>query len=277
MENSGSVQFLYGTPPGRCILKVIQVGRLDRIAVWFLKSPLSRPVIPGYIRRNQIPMEQFREERYRTFRDFFVREKKSLAVDPDPSHLISPCDGWLSTCPIDAHSCFAIKGSHYGLGDLLQDPELARDFHGGTCLIFRLCASDYHHYCYIDDGTLERSQYIEGELLSVQPVACAAYPVYTPNRRVWSLLQTAHFGPVIQTEIGALVVGGIVNRPAPNGFHRGEEKGRFELSGSTITLLLQKDRAALLPQLAQQLTDGREVRVTYGMQIGTRLPQEPQH
>ena len=32
--------------------------------------------------------------------------------------------------------------------DFLQDEELAKNYHNGLCLIFRLCASDYHHYSY---------------------------------------------------------------------------------------------------------------------------------
>ena len=162
-------------------------------------------------------------------------------MDQHPSHLISPCDGWMSAFPIEADSSFCIKGSRYRLQDLIQDQELAKQFYDGDCLIFRLCASDYHHYSYIDDGYQGENHYIPGMLHSVQPIACDAYPVYTLNRRVWTLLQTEHFGPVIQTEVGAFVVGGIVNENENNHFLRGMEKGRFELAGSTIVLMFQKN------------------------------------
>lgn len=269
-QNSAGVRFLYGTWLGRALLKFIQCSGLASLAAAFLRSPLSRPVINGYIRRNHIPMEDYEPENYATFRDFFIRKKRELSFDPDPTHLISPCDGWLSAYPIQENSSFEIKGSLYRLCDLLRDPMLGQKFHGGTCLIFRLCASDYHHYCYIDHGTLERTYFIEGELHSVQPLACETYPVYTLNRRAWSLLQTEHFGPVIQTEVGALIVGGIVNEDREGPFQRGQEKGHFELSGSTIVLLFQRDQVSLLPQIAEQLADDREARVTYGMWIGTQ-------
>ena len=271
MENSSSVRFLYGTVPGRGLLKTIQRLHLDRIAVWFLCSPLSRPVIPRYIRSNQIPMENFQEQTYGSFRDFFLREKKAYSFDPDPNHLISPCDGWLSVYPIDHSQGFRLKGSCYRVSDLIQDAQIAARFEGGQCLVFRLCASDYHHYCFVDDGTLERSGSIEGQLHSVQPIACETFPVFSLNRRAWSLLRTAHFGPVVQTEIGALVVGGIVNRSLSGPFRRGDRKGRFELSGSTIVLFLEKDRIRLRPELLAGLETAPEVRVELGMWIADRM------
>lgn len=271
MENSASVQFLYGTAPGRFLLKGIQQLHLDRIAVWFLCSPLSRAIIPRYIRTNQIPMEQYQKQTYGSFRAFFLREKKNYTFDPTPDHLISPCDGFLSVFPVEENQGFSLKGSCYRVQDLIQDPETAALFTGGQCLVFRLCASDYHHYCYIDDGTLEKTGYIEGKLHSVQPIACETYPVFSLNRRAWSLLRTEHFGPVVQTEIGALVVGGIVNNQAEGTFSRGAKKGRFELSGSTIVLFFQKGAMELRPEILELLKQQPEVRVELGMWIGNRL------
>lgn len=272
-KSSAPVRFLYSTALGRTLLKGVRKFGLDRLAVKFLCSPMSRHVIGPYIKKHDIPMEEYEPEEYRTFRDFFIREKKELSVDKDPDHLVSPCDGWLSAYPVEENNSFAIKGSHYRLCDLLQDPVLGQRYHGGLLLVFRLCASDYHHYCFVDDGQLTRSHYIEGELHSVQPIACETYPVYTLNRRAWSLLETEHFGPVIQTEIGALVVGGIVNRDVKT-FRRGEEKGRFELSGSTITLLLEKDRVELLPEIREVLDQGAEARVKLGMCVAARTNKE---
>lgn len=268
MSNSGSVRFLYTTALGRGILKTIQTLHMDRIAVWYLRSPLSKAMISGYIRRNHIPMEQYVKASYGSFRDFFLREKKDLSFDSCGNHFISPCDGWLSVCPIEENASFFLKGSHYQISDLVPDPQMAQLFRGGQCLIFRLCASDYHHYCYIDDGNLEKTCYKEGVLHSVQPIACQTYPVFSLNRRVCSLLHTEHFGPLIQTEIGALVVGGIVNHQTSGAFRRGQEKGHFDLSGSTIVCFVQKDAVELLPEIRRQLERQPEVRVELGMHIG---------
>ena len=136
-------------------------------------------------------------------------------------------------------------------------------------MIFRLCASDYHHYCYIDDGYQGENHLIPGVLHSVQPIACETYPVFVLNRRCWTLMATRNFGPVVQTEIGALVVGGISNPRENRRFSKGQEKGHFELAGSTIVLLFQKDQIALRPELLEQLARG-EVQVRQGEWIGTR-------
>lgn len=271
MNNSPAVKFLYGTAPGRLILKFIIWSRAEKLVVLFLRSPLSRCVIPRYIKKNNIPVSQEEARTYRTFSDFFVRERSAGFQDTAPKHLVSPCDGLLSAFPVTEDSCFHIKGSVYRVEDLTGDTNLARNYRGGDCLIFRLCASDYHHYSYIDDGYQGKNNYIPGILHSVQPLACEKFPVYTLNRRCWCLMATENFGPVIQTEIGALVVGGISNFRENTRFRRGEEKGRFELSGSTIVLLFEKGRIRLAADLDSQVREGREVRVTQGMQIGSAV------
>ena len=46
----------------------------------------------------------------------------------------------------------------------------------------------------------------------------------------------------MQCEIGALVVGGIFNEKENSRFSKGMEKGHFELAGSTIILLFEKEQ-----------------------------------
>lgn len=269
-ENDGSVRFLYGTALGRGLLKTIQALHMDRLAVWFLRSGLSRPYIARFAKKNHIPISKEELKAFSTYRDFFLRERDVRPVDTDPGHLISPCDGWLSAYGIQPDSSFAIKNSLYRVKDLLGDDALAKNYEGGTCLVFRLCASDYHHYCYIDDGRQGPNHYIEGRLHSVQPIACEHFPIFTLNRRSWCLLDTAHFGPVVQTEIGALVVGGIVNRPE-GPMVRGQEKGYFDLCGSTIVLLMEPGRIELLPELAALMGTEQEVRVEQGQWVATAI------
>lgn len=269
-NQSRAVRALYGTAAGRGALKVLQVCGFSHLAAAFLRSPLSRPLISRYIDRYDIPMEEFEGVRFRSFQDFFARKKNSIRFDAAPDHLISPCDGWLSVYPIEADSSFAIKGSRYRVCDLLQDAGWERRYGGGLCLIIRLCPSDYHRYCYLDDGFVGENHLIKGELHSVQPIACETYPVYTLNRRVWTLLQTDHFGPVVQTEIGALIVGGICWEHENVRVHKGVEMGHFELAGSTIALLFEKDRVELSPHICKAASDEQEVRVTQGMWIGSQ-------
>ena len=269
-ENDGSVRFLYGTALGRGLLKVVQTLHFDRLAVWFLRSRLSRPYMVRFAEKHHIPISKEELQAFPTYRDFFLRERTPRNMDAAPDHLISPCDGWLSAYEIRPDSAFAIKNSLYRVKDLLGDEELARNYRGGTCLVFRLCASDYHHYCYIDDGRQGPNHFIEGQLHSVQPIACEHFPIFTLNRRSWCLLDTEHFGPVVQTEIGALVVGGIVNRPE-GPMVRGREKGHFDLCGSTIVLLMEPGRIELLPELAALMNTEQETRVEQGQWVATAV------
>ena len=269
-ENDAAIRFLYGTVPGRGLLKLIQKLHADRLIVRYLRSGWSKPFLIHYARKHAVPMKLEDLRKYRSFRDFFVRERGYMEADLTPEHLISPCDGWLSAYPIADNSSFAIKHSRYRIEDFLQDEGLAKRYRNGTCLVFRLCASDYHHYSYIDDGYQGQNHTIEGQLHSVQPIACGTYPVFVLNRRSWCLLATENFGPVVQTEIGALIVGGIANRDGGSRFCRGQEKGHFELAGSTIVLLFEQGRIRLLPELAAIMEEAGEVRVEQGMWIASR-------
>ncbi len=270
MENDISVAFLYGTFIGRLALKGIMWTHLDLLIIFFLRSRLSHSYMIHYAKKHGIALSMQKLQQYRTFHDFFIRHNPSIAYDPNPLHVISPCDGYLSVYDITEDGPLAIKGSHYGLEDILPCDSLATKFHGGLCLVFRLCASDYHRYIYIDDGYQHGNHFIEGQLHSVQPIACKTYPVYALNRRSWTIMDTRHFGSIAQIEIGALIVGGIVNNKENTHFHRGEEKGHFELAGSTIVILFEQDTITLLPQYASILGKEKELRVKQGAWLASR-------
>ncbi len=269
-ENNTTVTFFYETTLGRCLLKLIQNIHADRLIVRFLRSSWSKPVIGWYARRHCISMSRDDISSFRSFQDFFARKKREFMIDTTPEHLISPCDGWLCVYPISENSLFFIKGSYYSVSDFLKNDCLAEQFNGGICMVFRLSATDYHHYCYIDDCYQGKNHFIAGQLHSVQPIACQKFPVYTLNRRCWSLITTEHFGPVVQTEIGALIVGGIVNNLENKRCRKGSEKGHFELAGSTIVLLFEPNRIHLRAELSDK---AEEIRVEQGMWIATSMAE----
>lgn len=148
--------------------------------------------------------------------------------------------------------------------------KIAKEFVGGDCVILRLCANDYHHYCYIDDGFQGRNHFVKGLLHSVQPIALENAPVYRQNRRMWTILDTVNFGKVAQIEIGALLVGGIVNDHENVMMRKGAEMGHFELIGSTIVLLFKKGHIDLLPEIKECIKGDKEVRVIQGQHIANR-------
>lgn len=259
--------FLYTNAFGRAILKIIQKTGGFKIASVYLHSRLSRPLISSYIRKNGIDMSDFGGQSYRSFAGFFSRKKETAPCTATSDTLVSPCDSLLSVYRIDGDMQIPMKGSLYRISDLIPDDETAEIFKGGLCMIFRLEASDYHHFCACDDLKQGTVHFIPGELHSVQPIACERFPVYRLNRRWWSVLETAHFGSVAQIEIGAMIVGGVTHTGENKRMKKGEEMGNFELAGSTIALLFTENmrkRFEFLPHLGKEY----EMRVKIGEAIG---------
>ena len=85
------------------------------------------------------------------------------------------------------------------------------------------------------------------------------------------MLETDNFGPVVQCEIGALVVGGITNPNSNTRFMKGQEKGNFDLAGSTIVLLFEEGKVDIIPEFKDKLNSESEVRVLQGQWVGSAL------
>ena len=138
-------------------------------------------------------------------------------------------------------------------------------------MVFRLQASDYHHFCSFDDLTLKETHFIPGKLHSVQPIACETVPVYRLNRRWWSILDTDHFGQAIQVEVGAMMVGGVAFEREKGSFQKGEEMGCFVLAGSTIMLFVNssaRERLEFIEPFTDAMNGEKEVPVTMRETIG---------
>ena len=269
-KESAALVFLYRTVPGRMLLKLL-IGRgLSQAAGRVLSSPVSRPLISPFIRKNGIDLTDYAEEDYSCFNDFFCRrirpERRPLPADP--AELMAPCDGLLSAYRITDGMVLPIKQSRYSVSDLLGMDAAARRFRDGVCLVFRLCVDNYHRYCYVDNGQKGPNVFLPGVLHTVRPIALESVPVFVRNCREYTIMETAHFGTVAQIEIGALLVGRIDNREGAGPIRRGEEKGRFLYGGSTVVLLLEKDRVSFDEALFTATANGIETPVVLGPVLG---------
>ncbi len=263
---------LYGNVFGRVLLKTLTAPAISKAAGCFMDSPPSKLLIKPFIRRSGIDTSQYIMTGFRSYNDFFTRVVKlgKRPIDRTPDHLISPCDSKLTAYKIGRDSIFRIKGSRYRITDLLQNDFLAKRFSGGYCLIFRLEVDDYHRYCYIDDGTKSENTFIAGELHTVNPIALERYNIYKRNCREYTVLHTENFGDVVQVEVGAMMVGRIVNHHGEASFHRGDEKGKFEFGGSTIVMLFGKDSIRIDEDILRNSAEGIETVVKYGEKIGIK-------
>jgi phosphatidylserine decarboxylase len=270
-KDSAGVNFLYRTVPGRCLLQLLIRPGISKALGAFLDTGLSRHLVKPFVQSTKLDLSDYPERPYSSFNDFFTRTVREgrRPVDMNPHTLIAPCDGKLTVYPITAEGLFDIKHSVYSVADLLRDEILAKEFEGGTCLIFRLTPDDFHRYSFMDDGHILESRALPGVLHTVRPIAFRRYPVFSENAREFAVLETANFGKVIQMEVGALFVGRIVNHPLSI-FARGQEKGKFEFGGSTVILLLQKNTAIVHEELLENTRCGYESIVRLGQKIGQK-------
>lgn len=264
---------LYGTVCGRVILKALTAPAVSKVAGAFMDSRLSVPLIKRFIKSSGIDTSQYVMKKFRSYNEFFTRRVKRgmRPIDRMPSHFISPCDSKLTVYKIGKSSVFCIKGSRYRVSDLIKNDFLAKRYEGGYCMIFRLEVDDYHRYCYIDSGTKTENTFINGELHTVNPIALEHYNIYKRNCREYTVLHTENFGDVVQVEVGAMMVGRIVNRHGAAEVVRGEEKGKFEFGGSTIVLLVQEDMIRIDDDILRNSAENIETVVKYGEKVAASV------
>ena len=227
-------KFLYNTKFGRIILKLLILPFISKISGIFMDSPLSEKMIRNFIYKNNIDMNDYEEKKYVSFNDFFTRKikKNKRKINLDKKSLISPCDGKLSVYKLNEKNMFKIKNSYYSVSDLVGEEKTYE-----YALIFRLCVDDYHRYSFIDDGKVISSGKIKGLLHTVRPIAQYKYKIFSQNERHYTIIDYKNLGEVIQIEVGALLVGKIINHDKKV-IKRGEEKGYFKFGASTIVILI---------------------------------------
>lgn len=234
LETNKGLKFLYNTLLGRLILKIATTKLIANLYAKYMNSRLSIKKINKFIKVNNINMDEYEEVEYNSFNDFFMRKiKKDKRTIGD--NIISVCDSKLSVYKLDDQSKLHIKDSIYTIKELIGEK---RDYK--YALVFRLCVDDYHHYAFPDDGKVVKSKYINGKLHTVQPIALKKYKVFHENSREVTFLDCDNLGDVCYIEVGAMMIGKIVNEPIKE-FKKGQEKGHFEFGGSTIVMLVNKD------------------------------------
>lgn len=266
-----ALKLMYNTLPGRVLLKIMIQPRFSDWIRRVMKTRVSAIFIDGFARKNRISLRDYIPTRYKSFNDFFTRpiKPKRRPIEPDANLLASPCDGRVSVYPITDNLVMHIKNSDYSVKSLLRNREIAEEFRGGWCVILRLTVDDYHRYCYPDDGYKTDDMFIPGLLHTVSPIAMEHASIYAENQRVYTLIDTEHFGLLAQVEIGAIGVGRVVNFDDEGPVKKGAEKGMFEFGGSTIVLLLQKGHFIPDADLIRNTEDGYETIIKMGERIGS--------
>lgn len=272
-KTTGQDRFIrkaYTTKAGRVLIKILTRPFITKIASLYLSCGISTIHIKSFIKKNNINMDEYVPTKYRSYNDFFTRRIKAECrpINGDRNAVICPADGKVTVYNIGENTPFEIKNSRYTVESILRNKELAEQFSGGYCVIIRLSVDNYHRYCYIDNATVTDNKRIKGILHTVNPIATACADVYKENSREYTVLKTENFGTVVQIEVGAMMVGRIVNNSVTGPVVRGEEKGKFEFGGSTIVLLFEKDKISISNDIINNTLDNCETLVKMGEKIG---------
>lgn len=270
-QSPKGANFLYRNIFGRIILKIANKRFISSIGGWYMNRKISRRHIKNFIRDNKIDMSDYPKVEYKSFNDFFSRKIKvsKRTFSKKNNEFCAPSDSKVLVYKIDDDSKFIIKDKTYTIESILRDKELAQAYKNGYFIVFRLSVDDYHRYSYIDNGKVLKSKKINGVFNTVGPVAFERFKVYQENQREYEVLETENFGEIIQMEVGALMVGRIVNNHKET-FTRGEEKGYFLFGGSTIVIMVKENVLDIDNDILENSKNKIETRVKQGNVIAKR-------
>ena len=271
------LRWTYGTTLGRLALGLlVKRAIVSRYYGWRMSMQASANKILPFIVDYNLDVDEFAKKpfSFKTFNEFFYR-----ALKPDARPITSgdrvavlPADGrHLAFQTLDATAGFYAKGQQFDLKSFLGDEALATEFGGGSLLISRLCPVDYHRFHFPVGGTLGEPRLINGFLYSVSPIALRQNLAYLwENKRMVTVVESPVFGRVAVVEVGATMVGSIVQTFTPGrAVAKGEEKGLFKFGGSCVVTIFPRGRIKLDADLVQHSAEGLEVYARMGDRLGT--------
>lgn len=273
------LNWTYSSPMGMKLLEgIIKKRMCSSLYGWYLDRRISRNKINPFIRRFNLDLSIAEKtlQDFSSFNDFFYRKLKPTArtIDMDQRSVVSLGDGKLFAYEnIDLDKLIQVKGFTYSLRELIKNNKVAEKYNKGTCLILRLCPTDYHRFHFIDSGTCEDTFKIKGAYYSVNPVALQKVKkLFCENKREWSTFHSDNFGDVLYIEVGATFVGSIIQTYTPHKkVKRGAEKGYFKFGGSTVILFFESNKIKIDKDIVEQTQLGYESFVLIGEKIGEKV------
>ena len=267
------LRWLYGSGTGKIALHLLFKRKLITALVgWYMNCQLSAKRIHSFVTEHQINLDECeinKANQYKSFNDFFYRKLKTDAR-PIGNNIVSPADGKILVFQdINEISTFFIKGMEFTLKAFLKNNKLASKYQNGSMAIIRLAPSDYHRYHFPVTGTVGESINISGYYYSVSPLALRnSLKIFCENKREYCILQTKEYGDVVICDVGATMVGSIIQTYRANSeVKKGEEKGYFAFGGSTLVLLFEKDKIRFDDDLVTNTKNHLETYVRMGENI----------
>jgi phosphatidylserine decarboxylase len=273
--SSGMLRFLYTKPLGKLSLNLLFKRKLvSALGGWYMDSRLSKKRITNFIKEQELDISDFQipESGFKTFNQFFYRNLKPQ-VRLLEDGFVSPADGKILVFEnMDTCHTFFIKGVEFNVSTFLNSKELGRKYEGGSMAIVRLAPVDYHRYHFPVSGHAGPSIKVKGHYYSVSPLALRkSLQIFLENKREYTILKSQEFGDVVICDVGATMVGTIIQTYKPNTLvQKGDEKGYFAFGGSTLVLLMEKGKLLFNPDLVENTKAGKETTIKMGQQIGVK-------
>jgi phosphatidylserine decarboxylase len=272
------LEWTYSSPLGMKLLEaIIKKKMFSSLYGWYLDRGYSKKKVRSFIQEFNLDMSiaEKGENDFSSFNDFFYRKLRPTArpFDENQNSLVSLGDGKLFAYEnIDLDNLVQVKGFTYTLKELINNDTIAEKYKKGTCLILRLCPTDYHRFHFIDSGVCGETVPIKGAYYSVNPIALQKVEkLFCENKREWSTFHSDHFGDVLYVEVGATCVGSIIQTYTPNKkILRGDEKGYFRFGGSTVIQFFEENQVKIAEDIIEQTKQGFESYVLLGEKIGEK-------
>ena len=267
------LKFLYHNPFGELSLNL--VAKRKFLSAWYGRKKdraKSTEDIQAFVDSLGIDMSEavLPISEYKSFNEFFYRKLKPEAR-PIGDALVSPADAKLIAFEsIDELEGFFVKGRKFTLKEYLQDEGLARKYQNASLFIFRLAPNDYHRYHFPYAGKVSDNTKIKGVYFSVSPYALEPNfaKVFCENKREYLSLSTEDRGDIILSPVGATMVGSIHSTFTPDTHvAKGDEMGYFAFGGSTVVMLVDRDKV----QIDQDILDNTKNHIETAVKMGEKI------
>lgn len=269
------LDWLYHNPVGEATLWTIAKRKIvTSLYGDEMEKPASADKIMPFVNEYKVDLSIAQQKEFKSFNDFFIRKLKPEArpIVADSLAVASPADGKILAYENIKNADFYIKGFRFNVNSFLNNPELAKKYEDGAMIVFRLAPPDYHRYHFPVSGTTASSNIkINGDYYSVNPLALRKKAeIFWLNKREYGVIKSPLFGDVVMVEVGATMVGSMIQTYSSTNVKKGEEKGYFKFGGSTVVLLFEKDQIKIDADLLTNTANSLETTIKMGEQIAIK-------
>lgn len=278
-----AIRFVYDNSFGQMLAPLIASKPVSQLYGCYQDWSISKNKVPPFVDKFNIDLSIYKagsvsaekkENSYKSFNEFFIRdfEANQRVFVSDENKMPAFCEArYFGHEEINSDVKIPVKGKLLNAKDLLGGSKWSQTFAGGPLLIARLCPVDYHRYHYPLSGETLESFQIKGQYHSVNPLALISKPeIFIINERRASILETEKFGKLAYIEVGAAMVGKIIQSHDETKSHsKGDEKGYFLFGGSTVILLGEKGKWSPSEDILSNTKSGFETYLHLGEEVAS--------